>query len=416
MEAVIISCGTELVTGQCVDTNSAWLSEQLTAQGVRVVEHITIGDDIEDIRDAVRWSLDRAELVIITGGLGPTGDDLTREGIAAAIGQPLEESADALGRIRAFFERWRREMPESNRIQAMIPKGCTVIPNPRGTAPGIAYQNGTRRLYSLPGVPAEMREMFEAAIRPTLRSSLGDACMLGARLLCYGISEAKLGEAIADLMARGRNPLVGTTASNAILTVRVLARGDDAESARRLLDADCNEIRRRVGRVVFGEDDETLQDAVAALLIEQHKTIATAESCTGGLLAKRLTDIAGSSAYFLRGYVTYSNESKTQLLGVSAELISELGAASEAVAKAMAVGCQRAAGSDFALSITGIAGPGGGTPPEKPIGLVYVGLADSAGVTVHRFLMGEHLTRAEIRDRTCKSAINLLRLRLLSDR
>ena len=210
------------------------------------MEHITIGDDIEDIRDAVRWSLDRAELVIITGGLGPTGDDLTREGIAAAIGQPLEESADALGRIRAFFERWRRDMPESNRIQAMIPKGCTVIPNPRGTAPGIAYQNGTRRLYSLPGVPAEMREMFEAAIRPTLRSSLGDACMLGARLLCYGISEAKLGEAIADLMARGRNPLVGTTASNAILTVRVpLARRGVGPAT---LDADCNVSapRRRV--------------------------------------------------------------------------------------------------------------------------------------------------------------------------
>ncbi|MDO8629090.1 MAG: molybdopterin-binding protein, partial [Phycisphaerales bacterium] len=272
MNAGIISCGEELVTGQCVDTNSAWLSEQLTAHGVRVAEHITVGDEIEDIRDAVRWSLERAELVIITGGLGPTGDDLTREGIAAAIGQPLEESADALLQIRTFFERWRRDMPESNRIQAMIPKGCAVIPNLRGTAPGIAYENGTRRMYALPGVPAEMREMFEATVRPTLRSAQGAACTLTARLLCYGISEAKLGEAIADLMTRGRNPLVGTTASNAILTVRVLARGDDVESARRLLDADCNEIRHRLGHVVFGESDEKIQGAVARLLIEQGKT------------------------------------------------------------------------------------------------------------------------------------------------
>lgn len=414
MEAVVISCGTELVTGHCVDTNSAWLSERLTAHGVRVAEHITVGDEIEDIRHAVRRALERAELVIITGGLGPTGDDLTREGIAAAIGQPLEENANAILQIRTFFERWQRDMPESNRIQAMIPKGCSVIPNPRGTAPGIGYENGARRLYALPGVPVEMREMFEAAIRPTLRSSLGETCSLAACLLCYGISEAKLGEAIADMMTRGRNPLVGTTASDAVLTVRVLARGDDAQSARRLLDADCNEIRRRLGRVVFGEDDETLQGAVARQLIEQGKTIATAESCTGGMLAQRLTDIAGSSAYFLRGYVTYSNESKTQLLGVSPDVLAEHGAVSEAVASAMAVECRRTARSDFALSITGIAGPGGGSPPDKPVGLVFIGLADETGVAVRRFLMGEHLTRGEIRDRTCKTALNLLRHRLLA--
>jgi nicotinamide-nucleotide amidase len=214
-------------------------------------------------------------------------------------------------------------------------------------------------------------------------------------------------------MARGRNPLVGTTASNAILTVRVLARGDDVESARRLLDADCNEIRHRLGHVVFGESDEKIQGAVARLLIEQGKTIATAESCTGGLLAKRLTDIPGSSAYFLRGYVTYSHESKMQLLGVSPDVIAEHGAVSERVAQAMAVECRRAAGSAYALSITGIAGPGGGSPPDKPVGLVFIGLADETGVAVHRLLMGDHLTRGEIRDRTCKTALNLLRRRLL---
>jgi len=413
VNAIIISCGTELVSGQCVDTNSAWLSEQLTAHGVRVAEHITVGDEVADIADAVRRALERAELVIITGGLGPTGDDLTREGIAAAIGQPLEENPAAFAQIRAFFERWGRDMSASNRVQAMVPRGCTVIPNPRGTAPGIAYKDETRRLFALPGVPSEMRAMFDEGIRPAVQSSRGESCTLSARLLCYGISEAKLGEAIADLMARGRNPLVGTTASDAVLAVRVLARGDESEAARRLLDADCAEIRRRLGQLVFGQDDDTLQGAVARLLFAQGKTIATAESCTGGLLAKCLTDVAGSSAFFLRGYVAYSNAAKTQLLGVSPEVIAEQGAVSETVAKAMAVGCRLAAGSDFSLSITGIAGPGGGSPPEKPVGLVYIGLADKATCDVHRFLMGEHLTRGEIRDRTCKSALNLLRLRLL---
>ncbi len=413
VDAVIISCGTELVTGQCVDTNSAWLSGQLTPLGVHVVEHVTVGDDVTHLASAIRRALDGASLVILTGGLGPTLDDVAREAIAAALGKPLEENSEALAQIRAFFDRWQRPMPESNRRQAMIPRGCEMIANPRGTAPGIRYSRDDRHLYAFPGIPAEMQAMFNAAVLPRLHAVTGGATTESARLLCFGISEAKLGELLADLMQRGRNPSVGTTASHAILSVRVLSEGGSGEEARRLLQADVAEIRRRLGTTIFGEGADTLERVVARLLVEHGKTIATAESCTGGLLAKRLTDIPGSSAYFLRGYVTYADGAKVDLLAVPADLVSKHGAVSEPVARAMALGCRRAAESDLAISITGIAGPTGGSSPEKPIGLVYIGIAHATGVETLRVLCGDHLTREEIRDRSCKTALNFLRVRLL---
>lgn len=413
MEAVIISCGTELTTGQCVDTNSAWMSAQLTLRGIRVVEHVTVDDDVERLAEVVRRSLSEAQWVLVSGGLGPTADDVAREAIAAALGAPLEESPEALQQIRKFFEHWQRAMPESNRGQARVPQGCTVIPNPKGTAPGIEYVAGERRLFAFPGIPGEMKAMFEAAVVPLLPGERGGAGVEPAVLRCYGISEAKLGEILADLMRRGRNPSVGTTASQAILSVRVVASGPDNTEGLRRRDADLSEIRRRLGDVVFGAGDATLEGVVGEFLRKESRSLSTAESCTGGGLAKRLTDVPGSSAYFLRGYITYSNASKSELLGVPKELLAAHGAISEEVARAMADGCRRAAATDYALSITGIAGPTGGNPPEKPVGLVYIALADGCKVDVTRVLLGEHLTREEIRDRACKSALNILRLRLL---
>ena len=413
MDAAIVSVGHELVTGQSVDTNSAWLSGELTRVGVRVVRHVTVGDDEEAIRGAIEACWAEAELIIITGGLGPTADDLTRQGVAAAIGEPLEENAEALGQIQALFERWQRPFHESNKVQALIPRGCRVIANPRGSAPGIAYDKAGKRLFALPGVPVEMKVMFRQSVAETLPILTGETSIRQRRLLCYGIPEAKLGELLADLMVRDRNPLVGTTASHGIISVRIHAEGGDEVEAERLLDHDAVEVRERLGRAVFGEGETTLAEAVAKLLNEQGKTVATAESCTGGLLAKQLTDVSGSSAYFLRGYVTYSNEAKTDLLSVPAPLIEADGAVSESVARAMANGCRAAAGTDIALSITGIAGPTGGQPPEKPVGLVYISLADASGVEVKGLRFGEHLDRAEIRDRGAKTALNLLRLRLL---
>jgi nicotinamide-nucleotide amidase len=424
MKSVIISCGTEIVTGQCVDTNSAWLSQRLTAGGVEVIAHTSVGDDLERISDAIRRGRAEADLVIITGGLGPTRDDVTRDAVAMALERPLQENAEALAQITEFFRRWQREMPESNRVQAMIPQGCEVIPNPRGTAPGIAYietagasaspltKGGIRGVVALPGVPAEMKAMYEAYVAPRIGHE-GGPCTLSARLHCFGISEAKVGETLADLMARGRNPLVGTTASQAVITVRILASGENGPVARTLLDTDRSEIGRRLGSVVFGEEDDTLHSVVARLLLERRQTVATAESCTGGLLGKLLTDVPGSSAYFLRGYIVYSNEAKRDLLGVPVEMVERHGTVSEEVARHLASSARVRAASNVAVSITGIAGPGGGSQ-EKPVGLVYIGLAHAEGTEVRRILFGDHLAREEIRDRSCKTALNMLRIKLLS--
>lgn len=413
MDAAILSVGTELLTGQTVDTNAAWLAARLTAMGAGVARHVTVGDDEAAIEAAVREALAAGDVLIITGGLGPTADDLTRAGVARALGAPLEESPEALTQITAFFARWQRPMPDSNRLQAMIPRGCGVLANPRGTAPGICGEHRGKLLFVLPGVPSEMKAMFEAGVAPGVASRCHGACTRTARVLTFGVSEATVGEAIADLMVRDRNPLVGTTASAAVISVRIIARGEDATSAEQLLAADRAEVRRRLGSAVFGEDDDTLQSTVASLLTQRRLTIATAESCTGGLLAKRLTDVPGSSAYFVRGLVTYSDRAKSELLEVPEALIEREGAVSQAVAEAMAAGCRARAGTDIGLSITGIAGPTGGRPPEKPVGLVYLGLARAEGIEVKRLLLGEHLSRGEVRDRACKTALNLIRLRLL---
>lgn len=435
MNAIVISSGTEIVTGQCVDTNSSWLSQRLTARGVEVIAHVSVGDELSRMVTAIQEARKAADLVLITGGLGPTGDDLTREALALALNRPLQQSTEALAQIANFFRRWQREMPESNKVQALIPEGCEVIANPRGTAPGFAIiedandiasplnkgghrgvaaspfgKTGLKGVIALPGVPGEMKAMFDAYVEPRLASKTM-AITLAARLHCFGISEARLGEIIADMMMRNRNPLVGTTASKAVLTVRILATAPDASTAQTLLDADRAEIRQRLGSALFGEEDDSLHFAVAKHLIDHKKTVVTAESCTGGMLSQQLTDVPGSSAYFLQGFVVYSNESKSKLLNVPPEVISRHGAVSEEVARLLAGNARIAAGSDFALSITGIAGPGGGTA-EKPVGLVYIGLAHEQGVEVRRVLFGDHLTRDEVRDRACKTALNMLRLNL----
>lgn len=419
MRGAIISIGTELTTGACVDTNAAWLAVELTRRGVAVVRHVTVGDDASAIADAMRGAVADADVVICTGGIGPTPDDRTRCGAAQALNVPLEEHPAALAQVRAFFERWQRPMSARNRTQALIPAGCSVLPNARGTAPGFWHDGDAARLFVLPGVPVEMKAMFAQAVAPLVDPGGGvgaggvGSCARVARLLTFGASEARVGDMLADMMAAERNPSLGTTASGAVITVRIVAYGRDAATADRLVDGDVAEVRRRLGHAVFGADEDTLQDAVARLLIAQGRTIATAESCTGGLLAKRLTDVPGASGYFLRGVVAYANDAKTALLGVPGDVIASEGAVSEAVARAMADGCRRLAGSDLAVSITGIAGPDGGSPPDRPVGLVYIGVADRDGVAVRRFVFGSHLTRAEVRDRSCKTALNLVRLQLL---
>ncbi len=379
--------------------------------GVNVVRHVTVADDVGAIAESIRAAFDRRDLLLINGGLGPTPDDLTRDALAEALGRPLMEDADSLRRIRSLFAQWQRPMPAANARQAWLPEGTQALENTCGTAPGIRAELGSTQIFAMPGVPNEMMAMFERSVEPTVATS-GAGAIVTHTLNCFGASEANIAGQIEDLMRVGRKPTVGITACEGVIGVRVFARGDDAAAARAAADIDAAEVRRRLGPLVFGEQEQTLQEAVAALLFETGRTVSVAESCTGGLLAKRLTDVPGSSDYFLGGLVTYANEAKVAQLGVGPELIERHGAVSEEVAHAMADGCRIRFETDYALSVTGIAGPGGGTP-DKPVGLVYIGLAEAGRCNVERRLIGEHLDRASIRDRTCKVALNLLRRRLM---
>ena len=428
MNAQIISTGTELTIGQAVDTNAAWLSQQLAALGIPCERHVAVPDDQAAITSAIIEASRQARVVLVTGGLGPTPDDLTRPALADALGVEVRLDQASLEQIEAFFRQRGRPMRESNRCQAMLPVGADPIENTCGTAPGMHARLNYADIYVMPGVPHEMKVMFERDVRPAIESGArndsrtsdvrtrvsgsGGAVILQHTLRTFGMPEAEIGEKLADLMQRGRNPAVGTGASDLVISIRINAHGATAGEARELLDADVAEVRLRLGHFVYGEGDETLAHAVARLLIERHRTIATAESCTGGLIAKRLTDVSGSSAYFIQGFVTYANEAKHRLLGIPMEVIESYGAVSAEVAEAMAANCRRLAGTDYALSATGVAGPTGGTP-AKPVGLVYIAFAHATGAIVKELRMGETLPRDAIRDRTAKAALNLLRLQLI---
>lgn len=409
----ILSVGDELVTGQTHDTNAPWLAQQLSAQGLTVTGMAVAPDQNDALINSIRHACDEADVLIITGGLGPTEDDRTRYAIADLLAVPLVEDAASLRDIEAFFSSLGRQMSAANRVQAALPQGARAIRNTCGTAPGIRATYRGTPIFALPGVPHEMRVMFTQSVAPEIAGAVGRRYFATRTLFTHGIGESDLGERIRDMMARDRNPAVGTTAKQGVIGVRIYARGATDDEARSLLDRDVQELRGRLGHLVFGVDDDRLSAAVAELLREKRRTIATAESCTGGWLAKQLTDIPGSSAYFLSGIACYSNEAKINLLNVPRELIERHGAVSAEVAESLAIRCRERAASDYTLSITGIAGPEGGTP-EKPVGLVYIGLADAAGCEVSRHLFGEFRTRDEIRERSCTTALNRLRLRLLS--
>ncbi len=415
MNAVIISIGDELLLGRTIDTNAAWLSEQLASLGVSILAHVTVGDDQPEIRDAIDQAARRADWVLVSGGLGPTPDDLTRQALADAMGVDLALREEFVEHIAGLFRQFGRQMPERNKVQALFPIGSTAIDNTCGTAPGIQARLHSGEVFVMPGVPREMKVMFERDALPQLTARSAGRTILGKTLWTFGQGESTVATHIADLMERGRNPSVGTTAQDAKIGVRLFAEADSHDEAERLLADTAGEIRTRLGTLIYGEGEESLADAVAELLRERGQTVAAAESCTGGLIAKTLTDVSGSSVYFLSGTVTYSNESKTDLLGVPAPLIAEHGAVSASVAEAMATGCRERTGADWALAVTGVAGPTGGTP-DKPVGLVYIGLAGLSGCEVREYRFGEHLSRHDVRSRTRWAALNLLRLALLGER
>lgn len=416
-QAIILSIGDELVLGQTVDTNSAWLSRELSAIGLRVAAHATVPDDQPAIEEAIRSAADGCDVLLISGGLGPTEDDLTRQALAAVLDQPLELHEEAFAKLSNWFEGLKRTMSPSNKIQAMLPRGTRMIQNTVGTAPGIAaiYTTGDQKrscqIFVMPGVPKEMQQMFILGILPQLRSLGGGAAILSRALHTFGVGESLVGERLGDLMHRGRNPSVGTTVAGGIVSVRINAFAPSPDEANRRLDETENACRAALGDLVYGEDDQTLASIVADLLKASNKKVTTAESCTGGLLAKMLTDLPGSSAYFTHGFVTYANEAKSELLGVPASLIAEHGAVSEPVALAMASGALQRAHADYALAISGIAGPTGGTP-QKPVGTVCIALAHATGQSARTFLFPGD--RDFIRDRSAKMALSMLRFHLLA--
>jgi len=424
---IVLSIGDELTLGQSLDTNSRWLSARLLEAGVVTARHVTVPDDAGAIERAVREGAADAPLVISSGGLGPTEDDLTRVALAAALGDELVEDADALRAIGAWYAARGARMPATNRVQALRPRGAACLANAHGTAPGLRARLGGADVFCLPGPPREMGPVFEAFVLPALRPAPGRVVRTRT-LPTFGYGESRVAELLGDLMRRGRNPLVGTTASVGVVTVRLRYEGGAAEAGTALASAELA-VRAALGHAVLtpaGETRErTLAEAVLDLLKGRGETLAVAESCTGGLLGAMLTEVPGSSAAFAGGWITYTNAMKHAELGVPDRFVPEEpdprapGAVSEETARAMALGCRERAryvlrgapGVDHALAVTGVAGPEGGTT-AKPVGTVWVCRASRDGtVDARRFLFRGG--RDAVRTWSAMSALGMLRLKLL---
>jgi nicotinamide-nucleotide amidase len=408
-KASIISVGNEVLSGRTVDTNAAYVGRRLTAVGVPVVSTYVAPDEREAIQRALKRATHDADVVVITGGLGPTYDDLTRQGLADFLGVELVLHEDLAERIRGYFARRGVQMPSRNMIQAYVPAGAREIENQMGTAPGIEAEKGGALLFALPGVPAEMERMIEAAVLLRVRQIAQSQTVVSRRLRCFGAGESTIADMLGDAMKRGRNPLVNCTVHAGVVTLEIVATSQDLGRAQEMASREEASLRQTLGRLVYGVEDQTLAEIVGEKLAASGQTLAVAESCTGGLLAKLITDVPGSSRYFLCGWVTYSDQAKSRDLAVPPESIETHGAVSEPVALAMAEGARRRASADYAAGITGVAGPGGGTE-LKPVGLVYIAVSDCSGTSVSRHVF--YQDRAAVRLRAAQTALDQLRLAL----
>ena len=411
--AEIVTVGTEMLLGDLVDTNTAWISQRLAELGVGIYRHTTIGDNSERIVAALRDAASRSDLVVTTGGLGPTSDDLTNACISTLTGREMVEYQEAREHVDTMFAKFGRTPTSNNYKQALFPEGTELIPNPVGTAMGALVEWEGALFATLPGVPAEMKSMFEATLEPLVRAR-SEGSIVSRTLHFAGIGESALAEKVQEFLD-ATDPTVAPLAGQGRVRLRITTRAATDREAQEKIAPVEKEIIARLSDYYFGEGDETLEGSVGRLLGDRGATLALAESCTGGLIAKRLTDMPGSSAYFTEGLVTYSNESKERLLGVPYAMIMDHGAVSEPVAREMAEGARRVSSADYGLSVTGIAGPDGGTE-EKPVGLVFVGISDAKDTFAERLdLTAWARSRDSIRERSANRALDLLRLRLEDD-
>ena len=409
LNAEIIAIGSEMLTPFRVDTNSLWLTERLNSLGIDVKLKTVVGDDESRLEEAIRDALRRSEIIISTGGLGPTEDDITRKIFARVLKRHLVLNDEILERLRTRFARRNMPMPEINSRQALVMEGAEILANRNGTAPGMMIQEGKCTVVMLPGPPREMRPMFDEAIAPVLKERVGDLVILRRKFSIFGLTESRTDELAAPVYLKFKNPVTTILFKDGQIELHLTAQARKSADAEKLLDELGGQLDEVLGDYIFSRRDETLEEVVGDLLRARGYTISTAESCTGGLVAGKITEVPGSSDYFLEGVVSYSNESKIRILGVPEAMIIEHGAVSEPVAKAMAEGVRKLANSTYGIGITGIAGPGGGTE-EKPVGLVYIALADDSQTTVRKLIFPGD--RQFIRTLAVNSALDLVRRRI----
>lgn len=419
MHAEVISIGDELTSGQRLDTNSQWLSTRLGEIGVHTMYHTTVADDLAANVGVFQAAIERAEIIVATGGLGPTADDLTRDAIAAAAGVPLQLDEASLAHIESMFARRGRRMTANNRVQAMFPVGSRIIPNPAGTAPGIdlevrRYDRGNARIFALPGVPAEMREMWEGTVEPAIRAMIGAARVIRhRRVKCFGVGESELEAKLPDLIRRGRVPSVGITVHGATITLRITAEGDSPTACDSLMTPTIDTIRECLGELVFGEEDDELEHAVVRLLVAKHKTLATAEWGSGGMIAHWLSEAPGSRNCFLGGMVLSNINAVHNLIqpaggAAISEARPDQAGFSKLLVEQMAGTCREVFGADYGLAVGELPQPD--SDAARPASLWFA-VASESGTTA---VSAPYIGHPDIlKARGGKQALNLLRLMLL---
>ena len=411
MIAEILTIGDELLIGQVMNTNQAYIAEQLNLVNIRVGRMTSVGDEMEEILPAFQSAWEKHDVVIVTGGLGPTHDDITKKAVCMFFESDLVSNDQVRRHIQDLWKRRNMRWTQSSEEQTMVPRKAELIENPVGTAAGFLFKEGQKRFIVLPGVPYEMKEMIDGSVIPLLSPLTGGMTIRHRTLRTTGIPESVLAERLGDIEALLQGAKLAFLPAPTGVRLRITVLDANPDSAMRRVHEVEERIRARAAQFIYGVEKEELEDVLGRMLTEHHLTIAVAESCTGGFILNKLTNVSGSSAYVERGLVTYSNRSKSELLGVPAKLIKDHGAVSREVAEAMAAGVRRLSGTDIGLSTTGIAGPTGGTE-EKPVGVVWIGFASGQEVVAVEHQFGG--SRSLIKERASQAALELVRRKLSS--